>query len=273
MSRINKIKLPKKISHSQLKNYFIKLGLKNLVNESRKRDQRVNEIITKNVYKPELYDLYRISELIRLNKRTTVLEFGSGWSSLIISIALMNNKKKYSNDIKKLRRNNPFEMFSVDNEKKYCAITKKRIKNFFSDKEKSKFFKNNIHISYSECKMTEINGFYATTYKKIPLCNPDFIYLDGPDQFKIKGVINNFTTAHMDMMPMVSDILRIEFYLTPGTIILSDGRGANVDFLKKNFKRKWLYQYDKYSDQHLFYLDAPILGEYNKKQLEFYKKN
>ena len=37
----------------------------------------------------------------------------------------------------------------------------------------------------------------------------------------------------MDMMPMVSDILRIEFYLTPGTIILSDGRGANVDFLKK----------------------------------------
>ena len=110
MYRINKIKLPKKISQSQLKNYFIKLGLKNLVNESKKRDQRVNEIITKNVYKPELYDLYRISELIRLNKRTTVLEFGSGWSSLIISIALMNNKKKYSNDIKKLRRNNPFEM-------------------------------------------------------------------------------------------------------------------------------------------------------------------
>ena len=136
MSKKNKIKLPKKISQSQLKNYFLKLGLKNLVNESKKRDQRVNEIITKNLYKPELYDLYRISELIRLNKRTTVLEFGSGWSSLIISIALMNNKKKYSNDIKKLRRNNPFEIFSVDNEKKYCALTKKRIKNFFLDKKK-----------------------------------------------------------------------------------------------------------------------------------------
>ena len=66
MYRINKIKLPKKISQSQLKNYFIKLGLKNLVNLSRRKDQKINELVTSNVYKPELYDLYRISELIKL---------------------------------------------------------------------------------------------------------------------------------------------------------------------------------------------------------------
>ena len=35
------------------------------------------------------------------------------------------------------------------------------------------------------------------------------------------------------MMPMVSDILYIENFLTPGTIIVTDGRGANAEFFKK----------------------------------------
>jgi hypothetical protein len=267
----NKIKFPKIISKKKIENFFINLGLKNLVVLSKNRSQDVNELVTKNIYKPELLDLYRLFQFVRLNKRTTILEFGSGWSSLVMSIAMMENKKRYNKIIFKLRRNNPFEIFSVDNEKKYLSITKKRITNFFSDKKKKSFFNKNIHISYSECYMTDFNGHYATAYKKLPLCNPDFIYLDGPDQFNVKGSINNFTTAHLDMMPMVSDILKMEFYLTPGTIILSDGRGANVDFLLKNFKRKWLHLYEKNFDQHLFYLDAESIGPYNDRQLNFYK--
>ena len=63
------------------------------------------------------------------------------------------------------------------------------------------------------------------------------IYLDGPDQFKIKKRINNFTTAHSDMMPMVCDILKFENFLIPGTIIIADGRKANSYFLLNNFKK------------------------------------
>jgi len=114
-------------------------------------------------------------------------------------------------------------------------------------------------------------GSYATEYTKLPLCNPDFIYLDAPDQFKIKKKINNFTTAHKDMMPMACDILKIENFLTPGTIIVADGRGANSEFLLNNFKRKWLYLNDKKHDQHIFYLNSPALGKYNERQLKFYK--
>ena len=65
--------------------------------------------------------------------------------------------------------------------------------------------------------------------------NPDFIYLDGPDQFKIKGKINNFNLNHEDFMPMVSDLLKIEF-LKPGTILVVDGRSANVQFLRSFLK-------------------------------------
>ena len=32
------------------------------------------------------------------------------------------------------------------------------------------------------------NGRIATEYLNLPKCSPDFIYLDAPDQFKIKKV-------------------------------------------------------------------------------------
>ncbi len=102
------------------------------------------------------------------------------------------------------------------------------------------------------------------------MCNPDFIYLDGPDQFKVKKDINGISTKHDDLMPMSCDILKIEYFLIPGTIILVDGRGANVKFLRDNFKRNWVYRYDKSFDQHIFYLNDPSIGKYNDRMLKFY---
>ena len=66
------------------------------------------------------------------------------------------------------------------------------------------------------------------------------------------------------MMPMACDILKLENFYTPGTIIVVDGRGANAKFLKDNFKRNWLYKYE--CDQHCFYLNDPVLGKHNKNQ-------
>ena len=120
--------------------------------------------------------------------------------------------------------------------------------------------------------MTTFKNRICTQYKKLPLCNPDFIYLDGPDKFKVKKDINGISTRHKDMMPMVCDILKFEYFYTPGTIIVSDGRAANAKFLKDHFERKWKYINDKKNDQHLFWLVDPVLGKYNKLQLEFYNK-
>ena len=89
--------------------------------------------------------------------------------------------------------------------------------------------------------MTTFKDRICTQYKKLPLCNPDFIYLDGPDQFKVKEDINGISTRHKDMMPMSCDILKFEYFYTPGTIIICDGRAANAKFLKDHFKRKWKY--------------------------------
>ena len=57
------------------------------------------------------------------------------------------------------------------------------------------------------------------------------------DQINSKSKdINGISTRHKDMMPMACDILKFEYFYTPGTIIVSDGRAANVKFLKDNFK-------------------------------------
>ena len=73
-------------------------------------------------------------------------------------------------------------------------------------------------------------------------------------------------------MPMSCDILKLEFFYTPGTIIVCDGRAANAKFLLSHFKRKWKYNFDKKKDQHIFCLVDDILGKYNKRQVEFYNK-
>jgi len=260
------IKLPKKISNKQIREFFKKKKLDSVLNNKIGEATKVNKMLYSLPYKPDLNDLYRLYQFIILNKRTTVLEFGTGWSSLIFASALKELRNKFEKKIKLLRRNNPFELFIVDNEKKFFNISKKRVKKFINKKNMKK-----VHFTFSDVQMTNYNGNIASEYKKIPLCNPDFIYLDGPDQFGVKKDINGISTKHKDMMPMSCDILKIEYFLTPGTIIVCDGRGANSKFLKDNLKRNWIYKNDLTNDQHIFYLNDPLLGKYNKLQIKFYK--
>ncbi len=265
------IRIPKKQNKKFIEDFFIKKGLEELVTLSKKKKPLVNEMKQKEPYIPELEDLYRLYQFIILNKRLTIFEFGSGWSSLIFNLALTELKKKSFKNLKHLRRSNLFELFLLENEKNFLNISKKRIKSY------EKYFKIKdpikTHFCYSEVEMTTFNDRIATEYIKLPLCNPDFIYLDGPDQFKVKKDVNGISTNHKDMMPMVCDILKLEYFYTPGTIILCDGRSANAKFLKDNFKRNWIYKNLIEFDQHLFWLNDPVLGKYNKLQLNFYKSS
>ena len=173
---------------------------------------------------PDLRDLYRLYMFIVLNKRTTVLEFGTGFSTLVMHYALMNNLKKFGLKKPFPRCEHPYEIFALDNNKHYFNISKNRVKKY------SKNYKK-VNFCYSDARITIYNGNYAVEYKKLPNVNPDFIYLDGPSQWGVKSRVNNFTT-HPDMMPMSCDIAKFENFLTPGTIIVSDGRTANSIFLK-----------------------------------------
>lgn len=262
--------LIKNINKKKLIEYFLKYKIfkdKNIINKIEKdnnpfSDEHVSEKKIKQ-FGPELFDLYRLHQIIIRYKRTTVLEFGVGWSTKIFSNALLINKKKYSNTIKNLRFNNPFEVHSVDNFKKYINETKKSL---------TKEEKENTFIHFSNVNMTTYNGKICTEYNKLPKINPDLIYLDGPSLFNVKGSINNISTAHKDFMPMSCDILKIEYFLKPGTIIVVDGRTSNLRFLINNLQRKWSTFDDFKNDQYFLLLDEKPLGRLNKEQNNFYFK-
>ena len=273
-----KIRFPKRISDNnqilkKLEKVFNdKPFFEDFLNRSKKIEKKElnpNSMFQDHSYKPQTNDLMRLYEFIILNKRTTVLEFGSGWSTLIISIALNQLKKKYEHEIKELRRSDPFKIFTVENEKKFLNVTKKRVLNF----SKCKNLPKNIFYHFAECNLCLYENKYAIEYTSLPICNPDFIYIDGPDIFNVKGQINKFSYGHQDIMPIICDILKMEYFLIPGTIILMDGRTANAQFLADNFKRKWLYYHDKVNDQNVLFLDAPSLGKLNNRLLDFYFSN
>lgn len=247
---------------SNLEQYFEQQGLAFIVKASRGVEPGVNDKLTlETPYNPNLADLYRLHRFVIENKRTTIMEFGVGWSTLVLAHAMSLNKLQYSENMANLRRNNPFEVHSVDNEPSFVDIAEKRLPNNL---------KPFVTFTHSPIRMTTFQDRYATEYQQLPLVNPDFIYLDGPDQFNLTNDINGFSTAHKDMMPMACDILKFEHYLTPGTIIVVDGRAANARFLKVNMQRHWDYSYDAEVDQHIFLLNEDPLGKYNRNQLNFY---
>jgi hypothetical protein len=226
-----------------------------------KKDIRVSKIL----HTPDLADLYVLYSLIYLNNRINILEYGCGSSSIAILKAL-NDIKKKKNSKHYTRIKKPYNLTIMDDNKFFLNKAKKKI-------IRSKYYNKNVNFHFSNCVMTKYNNRYVTEYSSHALINPDFIYLDGPSHINIKGKVNNFTNNDFEMMPMVSDILKYENFLTPGTIILTDGRTNNVRFLLNNFQRKWQHLELEWNDNHILYLDEKPLGSWNKEQIKFYNSN
>ncbi len=237
------------------KAFLTELGLESLLEQSEALRAGVNaKLLQSAPYPPELSDLESLHQLIQRTNRTTVLEFGCGWSSMIFAASLKVVQQKCG-DLGHYRRNNAYECHSIDDQKEFFEIAKARI---------SPELENHIVFYFSPVNMTLWNGRVSTEYNILPLVSPDLIYLDGPDQFGVAGDINGWSTRHKDMMPMACEHIKIEHLLTPNTIIIVDGRAANARFLKCNFQRNWDYKYCPSRDQHFFLLDEEPLGKYSK---------
>jgi len=258
------VNFPTEMSFEKICKYFVQCGLSKIVEEAENPGNLIKDLrFEKKLYKPNLKSLYILHKLILLNKRLKILEYGTGWSTLVFYHACLINIKRYPN-VKKLRIRDPFSTHIIDNSKKYINLSKKRIIKIFKKISNLKFY-------YCKNKMSKYKKRYCSEYLSHPNVNPDFIYLDGPDQFNITGKSDNFTISNYDMMPMNSDIIKYEHFLHPGTIILADGRTANVRFLRANFQRKWKYKFLKKTDQHILILNEAPFGRFNKKIINFYK--
>ena len=215
---------------------------------------------------PEVIDLVNLHKLIRKRKVFTVLEFGVGYSSLVIADALLKNKNDYEKlKIKpEIRKENMFELHSVDPSKFWIDKFVKQI---------PKEFTKIIHVQYSSVNISEFNKRICHFFNKLPNIIPDFIYVDGPAAYDVKGKIRGIAFNKMERTVMNGDLLSIEPFFTPGTFILIDGRTNMARFLRNNFQRSYKYRHNIKNDTHEFELIEPPLGIYNKRMLDYCKLN
>ena len=232
-----------------------------------KREKILKLIITldskkNNRMQPDFIDLARIHKLIRNYKIFTALEFGIGYSTIIISDALKKNEYDYNSlkNKKIVEKNNKFELHSIDSSKKW-------IDNF--KKDFNKLIDKKTSIYFSSVYLSKYNDQICSLYKKIPPILPDFIYLDAPDPSTIKNKINNIDYSNNDFVVMSGDILTFENFLLPGCIILIDGRNMNCRFLKNNLRRNWSIIENYKSSYSLLFLNELPIGKKNLNYLEY----
>lgn len=212
-------------------------------------------------YGPELDDLTRLHFLARSRKVTTILEFGVGKSTTVLADALKRNKEDYEEFVSaNLRRENSFEIYSVDNSAFWIETCKANI-----PADLASF----VNFHQSEVEMTTFNDRACTMYRQLPNICPDMIYLDGPAQYNVHGSVRGIHTGNKDRVPMAADLLMMEPFLLPGTLIVVDGRTANARFLKNNFQMNWEYEHWVEEDVHVFELVEEPLGRFNACHLEY----
>ena len=213
-------------------------------------------------YAPYKEDLSRLYNYIRNEKPFTVLEFGVGYSTLVIAKALSENEQEFnSNQKKSIRNSNMFKVFSVDASSKWIKNLSEKIPG-----ELKKY----IELSCSDVETRMFNGQVCHFYNKLPDINPEFIYLDGPHPLDPEGNINGISFKCIERTPIAADICLLESTMLPGCKILVDGRTNNVRFLKNNLKRNYKFEWDRLGDVTLITLNEKKLGKLNKLGFEYY---
>lgn len=212
-------------------------------------------------YPIEWLDLSRLYALIRARHVISAMEFGCGYSTAIIAHGLSCNERHDGQFVREsLRRTDPYRLDVVDDMEQYIDVTRERL---------PLDLRRRVTFLHSAVRMTTFNDRICTEYETLPNVCPDFIYLDGPDQHYVQGDVNGISTRALDRMPMACDVLKIEHFLLPGTLIVTDGRTANARFLIANFQRSWRHEHDEEGDVHYFELIEEPIGRWNRRQIEF----
>lgn len=223
-------------------------------------DRAVSAVATK-PFEPDYADLARLHHLVLSRRVLSSLEFGSGFSTAILAHAHRILHEHFADWAKaNTRVDTPFHVHAVEEAPHYFDITRARLGHGLAPF---------ASVTRSSVEMILHDNRIATVYSRLPNICPDFIYLDGPSQYATDAEVNGISLTTRARMPMSADILRIEFLLEPGTLILVDGRTANARFLKAYLKRNWKYRHDTEGDVHYFELVEDPLGPINKRRMDF----
>jgi len=197
----------------------------------------------KELIKPNLIDLARLFKICRAIKPNRILEYGCGFSSYIFNYYLSNID--INNSSKK-------QLHIIEVHSNYLQLALSR----FEEEQINIEVTSEICPVILDSKRDDGSHKYLVNYKFAP----DLIYLDGPDPADIKET--RFSPGGQ-RVPISSDILTIESWLIPGTIIVVDGRIANVRYLQRNLQREWNWNISIDNDCSIGILNESPLGKKN----------
>lgn len=165
-----------------------------------------------------------------------MLEFGVGFSTIVMCDAL------YRNDVD---GHGEGHLWVVDAYNRWIDNTREKM---------PEHLRKYCNFTHGKAVTTEHNGELCHAFEQLPDISPDLIYLDGPGgddvQGKIKGL--GFKTNSHNRTVVSSDVLLCESSIAKGSgfLLIVDGRFNNVQFLKRNLKRRYIvreYPLMKYS--------------------------
>ena len=173
----------------------------------------------------DLCDLAFLHRAVYKKQPKVVLEFGVGFSTVVMAHALQQRQKS------------PFEtssmIYSVDTSAEWIENMTQKLPEALTPY---------VTVTQSDAEILQHNGQLCHSFQRLPNVRPDFIYLDGPDPRDVKGNIRGLEFTMKDgrtRPPVSADILFYETTLRRRSIIVVDGRLHNVLFLQNNFKRQW----------------------------------
>jgi Methyltransferase domain len=172
---------------------------------------------------PSYYDLWYLSYQIRQLKPVHVLEFGVGYSTLIIAATLA--------------RNGSGTLTSVDANRDWLEATRDALPVDLHPY---------VTLVYAPLEVTKAYPEACHQYLFTPTVTPNLIYIDGPDPHDVP----NWTGK-----PIAADPLPIESRLPAGTVMIIDARLENVSFLRRHLKRRWTMKTDQIFKITMFTLD------------------
>ena len=189
-------------------------------------------------YPPVYADLNSLADILHRTSRTRILEYGVGHSTMVFA--------RHIREMWELALWTeidgpewPIGIDTVDAGMPYIGYwAKKLVEEFKEDAD------HLVNFHHKVPELVNIGNQIASCYPFVPAWAPDFIYIDAPEGYQTK--------MPDSYVPIAADVIRLEPYLMPNTIIVLDGRAANARFIFRHLKNTWAYRYCEERDQHFF---------------------
>ncbi len=207
---------------SSVRRYWRKSGLEKLFSDNDTENTDFRLFVSNH----KIVDVVNLHKKITRKQCKSVIEFGSGISTVVMAHAMWKIHEKYY--IKG-------RIYAVEAHPKWADIVRNRITEIGLEEY--------VEVTTSTPRLSKLGGQACHFFDKLPDVRPDLMYLDGPDPRDVEGNINGITKDGLHFV-VAADPLLYEYSFYPGFQLIVDGRYTNVQFLQNNFKRKYRIKRD-----------------------------